>query len=229
MASTGEVACFGENRYEAYLKAQISTGFKIPKKNILISIGSFKYKNELLPTIKALVNLGYTLYASMGTADFYSEHGVQALRRLQGPPPVKTHVDCISSHRAVRLPAFFLLDLTKSDRQTMTLFILQLARQSARCDYGIYVGASKDNSQTLPKIGQKAAALKMYLNETFTTLKMDDITDWMKHFEYWPKNMPICAHAEGTHTAAVILLAELYKRPVHICHVARKAEVYKDI
>lgn len=44
MASTGEVACFGENRYEAYLKAIISTGFKIPKKNILLSIGSFKVR-----------------------------------------------------------------------------------------------------------------------------------------------------------------------------------------
>jgi carbamoyl-phosphate synthase/aspartate carbamoyltransferase/dihydroorotase len=44
MASTGEVACFGENRYEAYLKALMSTGFKIPKKNILLSIGSFKVK-----------------------------------------------------------------------------------------------------------------------------------------------------------------------------------------
>lgn len=32
MASTGEVACFGENVYEAYLKALLSTGFKIPKK-----------------------------------------------------------------------------------------------------------------------------------------------------------------------------------------------------
>uniref|UniRef100_A0AAQ6A185 Carbamoyl-phosphate synthetase 2, aspartate transcarbamylase, and dihydroorotase n=1 Tax=Amphiprion ocellaris TaxID=80972 RepID=A0AAQ6A185_AMPOC len=42
MASTGEVACFGENRYEAYLKAMLSTGFKIPKKNILLSIGSYK-------------------------------------------------------------------------------------------------------------------------------------------------------------------------------------------
>lgn len=42
MASTGEVACFGENRYEAYLKAMMSTGFSIPKKSILLSIGSFK-------------------------------------------------------------------------------------------------------------------------------------------------------------------------------------------
>uniref|UniRef100_A0A8C1TVH1 Carbamoyl-phosphate synthetase 2, aspartate transcarbamylase, and dihydroorotase n=1 Tax=Cyprinus carpio TaxID=7962 RepID=A0A8C1TVH1_CYPCA len=65
MTSTGEVACFGENRYEAYLKAMLSTGFKIPKKNILLSIGSFK--SELLPTVQTLESLGYNLYASLGT------------------------------------------------------------------------------------------------------------------------------------------------------------------
>ena len=42
MSSTGEVACFGDDRYEAYLKAMLSTGFTIPNKNILLSIGSFK-------------------------------------------------------------------------------------------------------------------------------------------------------------------------------------------
>ncbi len=44
MASTGEVACFGDNRYEAYLKAMISTGFEIPKKAILVSVGSLKVR-----------------------------------------------------------------------------------------------------------------------------------------------------------------------------------------
>lgn len=48
MASTGEVACFGENRYEAYLKALMSTGFQIPKKAILLSIGSFKARNSVV-------------------------------------------------------------------------------------------------------------------------------------------------------------------------------------
>lgn len=42
MVSTGEVACFGENVHEAYLKALMSTGFRMPKKNILLSIGSYK-------------------------------------------------------------------------------------------------------------------------------------------------------------------------------------------
>lgn len=45
MSSTGEVACFGDNRYEAYLKAMMSTGFQIPQKSILISIGSFKVRH----------------------------------------------------------------------------------------------------------------------------------------------------------------------------------------
>ena len=32
-------------------------------------------------------------------------------------------------------------------------------------------------------------------------------------------------HAEAKTTAAVILMAELYKKPIHVCHVARKEEV----
>ncbi|KAK7789985.1 hypothetical protein R5R35_009200 [Gryllus longicercus] len=77
MASTGEVACFGENRYEAYLKAMMSTGFEIPRKNIVLSIGSFKHKMEMLPSVRLLHDMGYSLYGSSGTADFYREHGVQ--------------------------------------------------------------------------------------------------------------------------------------------------------
>ncbi len=52
MSSTGEVACFGENRHEAYMKALMSTGFRVPKKNILLSVGSFKHKKEILPYIR---------------------------------------------------------------------------------------------------------------------------------------------------------------------------------
>ncbi|KAF9536285.1 hypothetical protein EC957_011706, partial [Mortierella hygrophila] len=76
MASTGEVACFGKDKYEAYIKALVSTGFTLPKKNILLSIGSFKEKLEMLPAVKRLRSLGYNLFATSGTADFMSEHGV---------------------------------------------------------------------------------------------------------------------------------------------------------
>lgn len=76
MASTGEVACFGRDRYEAYIKALISTGFRLPKKNILLSIGSFKEKLEMLPSIRKLHQMGFNLFATAGTADYLEEHGI---------------------------------------------------------------------------------------------------------------------------------------------------------
>ena len=76
MASTGEVACFGRDRYEAYIKALISTGFRLPKRNILLSIGTFKDKMEMLPSVSKLQKMGYNLFATAGTADFLTEHGV---------------------------------------------------------------------------------------------------------------------------------------------------------
>ncbi|KAL0578161.1 Carbamoyl-phosphate synthase [Marasmius crinis-equi] len=76
MASTGEVACFGKDKYEAYLKALISTGIVPPKKNILFSIGSYKEKLELLPSVQKLRAAGYNIFATSGTADFLTEHNV---------------------------------------------------------------------------------------------------------------------------------------------------------
>lgn len=76
MMSTGEVACFGVDRFDAYLKALISTGYRLPKKNILLSIGSYKAKQELLTAVRILKELGYELYASIGTADFYESNNI---------------------------------------------------------------------------------------------------------------------------------------------------------
>lgn len=341
MASTGEVACFGDNRYEAYLKAMMSTGFHIPQKAILLSIGSFKHKMELLPSMKSLQKLGYKLYASMGTADFYNEHGVhvepvqwiyenigeattsgelnsladylarkdfdlvinlpmrtrgarrvssfmtygyktrrlaveysvplvtdvkcakllvEALLRIKQAPLMKTHTDCLTSRKIIRLPG--LIDVHvhtrepgaehKEDFSTCTAAALaggitmicampntnpacvddttfalvkELAAEKARCDYAIYLGATEDNFNLIPDLAPKAAGLKMYLNETFNTLRLRDLTFWRKHFDFWPKKYPLCVHAEGQTTAAILLLATLHNRPIHVCHVARKEEI----
>ncbi len=76
MASTGEVACFGANKYEAYVKALESTGFKLPKKNIFLSVGPYKEKVEFLDSAKKLVSMGYELFGTTGTSDFYSAHDI---------------------------------------------------------------------------------------------------------------------------------------------------------
>lgn len=56
----------------------------------------------------------------------------------------------------------------------------QLAKAGSRCDYALYVGAASDNATTLPSIASQAVGLKMYLNDTFSTLKMDNVSLWME-------------------------------------------------
>uniref|UniRef100_A0A8C5LGD7 Multifunctional protein CAD n=1 Tax=Jaculus jaculus TaxID=51337 RepID=A0A8C5LGD7_JACJA len=340
MTSTGEVAGFGESRCEAYLKAMLSTGFKIPKKNILLTIGSYKNKSELLPTVRLLESLGYSLYASLGTADFYTEHGVkvtavdwhfeeavdgecppqrsileqlaenhfelvinlsmrgaggrrlssfvtkgyrtrrlaadfsvpliidikctklfvEALGQIGPAPPLKVHVDCMTSQKLVRLPG--LIDVHvhlrepggthKEDFSSGTAAALaggvtmvcampntrppiidapalalaqKLAEAGARCDFALFLGASSENAGTLSAVAGSAAGLKLYLNETFSELQLDSIAQWMEHFETWPSHLPIVAHAERQSVAAILMVAQLTQRPVHICHVARKEEI----
>lgn len=70
MSSTGEVACLGDDFYEALLKSMMSVGFKYPKKNILLSTGPTESKAELLNSVKSLKKQGYCLYATKGTAKF---------------------------------------------------------------------------------------------------------------------------------------------------------------
>lgn len=77
MMSTGEIACFGRTKEEAYLKGLQAVGYKLPKEGstVLVSIGSYRYKREMLNSVKRLSEK-YTLIATAGTADFYKEHGV---------------------------------------------------------------------------------------------------------------------------------------------------------
>ncbi|MFA3782252.1 carbamoyl-phosphate synthase (glutamine-hydrolyzing) large subunit [Melioribacteraceae bacterium 4301-Me] len=70
MASTGEVACLGDDFNEAFLKALISVGYKFPLRSILISSGSIESKAELLETCRLLLSLGVKFYATHGTAKF---------------------------------------------------------------------------------------------------------------------------------------------------------------
>ena len=58
--------------------------------------------------------------------------------------------------------------------------IFQAAAQGSRCDYGLYFGASSTNTTMSAQLARQGAGLKMYLNETFTTLKLDDCGVWMK-------------------------------------------------
>ena len=62
MASTGEVGCIGMDTSCAVLKAMLSVGYRIPKKNILLSTGTMKQKADMMDAARMLVNKGYKLF-----------------------------------------------------------------------------------------------------------------------------------------------------------------------
>jgi carbamoyl-phosphate synthase/aspartate carbamoyltransferase/dihydroorotase len=345
MASTGEVACFGKTKWEAYAKALLATGFKWPKnKKVLLSIGTFAEKAEFLPYAKRLIEKGYQLFGTPGTSDFVSEHGlpIETLQwgaetdrddnsvpmalssskidlcimlpssnRYRRPSsflsngyqtrrlaidfsvPLVTNIKCAkllieamcnwespdtvegiqlsnldvrsNTGSIVTLPGLFDVHVHlrepggeyKEDWESGTASALaggftfvgampntnpsivdpqafhkvaELAKSKARCDYGIFMGASVYNAQEIgafakPNPTSPVFALKMYLDQTFSTLKLDSLGSWMEHFANWPKEIPICLHSEGPRAAACILLAHLYDRHVHVCHVSLKEEI----
>jgi carbamoyl-phosphate synthase large subunit len=71
MSSTGEVACLGDDFNEAFLKSMLSTGKRIPKKAVLLSTGTLRYKAELLEDLIILKQMGLKFYGTEGTAEYY--------------------------------------------------------------------------------------------------------------------------------------------------------------
>ena len=78
MASTGEVACIGDDFNEAFLKSLLSVGFRLPKKTILLSTGPIDSKAEFLQSTKLLYKMGFKFYATKGTADFMKKYDVES-------------------------------------------------------------------------------------------------------------------------------------------------------
>merc|ERR1719223_2642363 len=87
-ASTGEVATFGEDKYDAILTSMMASGFKQPKSTVFVCIGPLHCKLEFLQSARELLDLGLTLYCSQGTYDFYKGHGL-AVKLLHKPSAQK--------------------------------------------------------------------------------------------------------------------------------------------
>ncbi len=80
MASTGEVACIGDDTDEAILKSLLAVGLRIPHKAVLLSTGSPRQKADMLDAAHMLAKAGITIYATGGTCQFLHENGVPAIR-----------------------------------------------------------------------------------------------------------------------------------------------------
>ena len=80
MASTGEVACIGDDTNEAILKSLLAVGLRVPKKAVLLSTGTPKQKADMLEAAHMLHRAGLTIYATGGTCQFLHENGIPAIK-----------------------------------------------------------------------------------------------------------------------------------------------------
>lgn len=99
------------------------------------------------------------------------------------------------------------------------------AAAGSLCDYGLHLGAGADNVAEAASLAGQVTGLKMYLDQTFGPLRLDDLASLMAHMRAFPRSRPVLCHAEGRTLAAAILVAYVYDRPVHLCHVSRKDEI----
>lgn len=89
MKSTGESMGRGHDYAEALLKALVSSHVALPQSGEIFLSLREKDKAVLLPTIRELVSMGYTLSATSGTAEFLSEKGIacESVRKVHEGRP----------------------------------------------------------------------------------------------------------------------------------------------
>ena len=78
MASTGEVGCLGKDLNEALLHGLLATGFQLPHKGVLLSLGPIVDKYWFADEARIIAQeLALPIYATEGTAETLTELGIK--------------------------------------------------------------------------------------------------------------------------------------------------------
>jgi len=121
---------------------------------------------------------------------------------------------------------------------------LHLAAQKAVCDFGLYLGATRDNIATAARV-RRAVGLKMYMGSSTGALLVNSLEDQYAHLAAYPRERVVAVHAENEEavqyfaargqrrpplcaaleTARATLMAQSLRRSIHICHLSTAQEI----
>ena len=126
MASTGEVACFGDTEHEAFMQSMISAKFKLPSKDkfILLSIASDTFRDQFWRSAKVFQDLGYKLLGTPGTAAFMKAKGVE-IGVVKKPADEEDEDDCAETGAPSAL---------KEIRQRNVTMVINISEDTSRKD-----------------------------------------------------------------------------------------------
>jgi dihydroorotase len=145
--------------------------------------------------------------------------------------PGSTHKEDYDSGTAAALAGGVttVLDMPNTTPPTADQVTLQakrsLAQRKIRCDVGLFLGGTDSNAQDVAQLASRAVGLKLYLNQSYGPLRLQDLASLLAHMRVWPGERLIAVHAEGTALAQAIALAWAFDQRLHCCHVSRRAEV----
>lgn len=121
------------------------------------------------------------------------------------------------------------IDMPNNPAPTTTLARLKekikLAKKKSLCQVLFHFGADKNNFRQFPKVKNKVKGLKIYMDHTTGPLLIENLEVLTKIFQFWPKDLPILAHAEDATMLKVLGLAAIWGRPVHLCHISQASEI----
>ena len=164
MASTGEVACFGENLEEVYLKGIIATGDKLPEKGIFISVGGEGKKVDFLAVAKKIALLGFPLYATEKTALFLKNNGIKA------KPLYKIHENKSPN----------ILDYFRNKKIDLVINIVDKnIKKEVQDDYQIGRAAIENNIALFTKIKTTSLFVDALTNNKFSDLKIKAWSEYL--------------------------------------------------
>lgn len=102
MASTGEVACLGNNLYEAFYRSWLATESHIDKKKILVSVPD-NHKVKFLEILRVMEDKGWDIYTTVGTHDFLSKNGVGSIGLYKASDKMEPNILSMIEDRKVDL------------------------------------------------------------------------------------------------------------------------------
>ncbi len=109
MASTGEVACFGETAEQALLISMLAVGFKMPQKSVLVTVGRLEDKMDLLPAIQKLHERGFTFLATANTHAFLEARNIPSvlLHKVSEPrsPNIREYLEQKRADLVINIPS----------------------------------------------------------------------------------------------------------------------------
>jgi carbamoyl-phosphate synthase large subunit len=78
MASTGEVACFGDNIAQAFYRSWLATEQYAKKKALFLSLPD-EQKHKFIEVAAALLDSGWKIYTTIGTHRYLKEQGIETI------------------------------------------------------------------------------------------------------------------------------------------------------